>query len=112
MRKLVDLVLAPDGSVREEAARRLLEVLPRSELKRFRAALRRELSRRRVTAGVAGPDTADLDAALAARYPAQAIDVQRDESLGAGVRVRAGDDIYDASIRGYIHSIIQKLEET
>ena len=30
----------------------------------------------------------------------------------AGVRVRAGDDIIDASVRGYIRDIIEKLEGT
>jgi len=28
------------------------------------------------------------------------------------VRVRAGDDIVDASVRGYIRNIIEKLEDT
>jgi F0F1-type ATP synthase delta subunit len=106
----VDLVLLPDGSVRDDAARSVLESLPRSQIKAFRAALRRELARRSVTAGVAGPELREVGDALAARYPGRVVDVRRDEGLGAGVSVRAGDDIYDASIRGYIHTIIEKLE--
>jgi F0F1-type ATP synthase delta subunit len=47
---------------------------------------------------------------MARRYPGRAVGINRDESLGAGMRLRAGDDIVDASVRGYIRDIIEKLE--
>ena len=33
----------------------------------------------------------------------------KDEALGAGVKVSAGDDVVDASVHGYIREIIEEL---
>jgi F0F1-type ATP synthase delta subunit len=51
-------------------------------------------------------------AAVEEQYPGRDVGVTTDESLGAGVRISAGDDIVDASIRGYIREIIGDLEGT
>ncbi len=106
------MVLRPDGEVREEVAARIIGELSHSELKRFLTTLTRELARRRISVVMAGEPTAAVGASVAGRYPGREVDVARDEFLGAGVRVRAGDDIIDASIRGYIRGIIEKLEGT
>ncbi|HEY9593456.1 MAG TPA: hypothetical protein VHE79_03205 [Spirochaetia bacterium] len=112
MRRLVGLVLGDDGEIRDDVARRLLAELSRSELKRFNAALQRELARRRVSVVTAGEAPESVRRVVGERYPGREIDLARDEFLGAGLRVRAGDDIVDASIRGYIRGIIEKLEGT
>ena len=110
MKRLVQLSLGPDGEIRDEIAERLLRGLSRSETKRFIAALRRELARRRVAVTLAGRSPEGMDASLSGAYGGRALAVENDESMGAGVRVRAGDDIIDASVRGYIRDIIEKLE--
>ena len=38
--------------------------------------------------------------------------MEKDESLGAGVKVSAGDDVVDASVNGYIREIIEELGGT
>ena len=104
------LALGPDGEVNEEAASMLLEKASRPQLKRLLVALRQELKRRRVYVTVAGQPDASVAPAIGEQYPGRVIGVEQDESLGAGVRISAGDDIVDASIRGYIREIIGDLE--
>ncbi len=112
MDRLVALVLSPDGEVDEQAAASLLSGFTRAQLKAFLAALRRELRRRQVMVEVAGGDGSAVREAIGARYPGRPVQVTREEGLGAGVRVSAGDDIVDASIQGYIRGIIEKLGST
>ncbi len=112
MDRLARLLLASDGQVDEQAAASLLSGFTRAQLKAFLAALRREIVRRKVSVQVAGEPGASVAAAMAERYPGRAVEVVRQESLGGGVRISAGDDIVDASIQGYIKGIIEKLEGT
>jgi hypothetical protein len=112
MDRLAKLALGADGQVDQETATALLAGFTRAQLKEFLAALRREIRRRRISVEVAGEPGASVSAAMAERYPGRAVEVSRQESLGGGVRLRAGDDIVDASIQGYIKGIIEKLEGT
>jgi hypothetical protein len=91
----------------------IIQGLSRAQLKEFLAALRREVKRRAVYVAVAGePDIGAVGDSMAGHYAGREIQVARDDGLGAGVRVRAGDDIVDASVRGYIRSIIDELGGT
>ena len=112
MDRLARLVLTADGQVNEQAASALLSGFTRSQLKEFLAALRREILQRKVSVEVAGDQGGAAGAAIAERFPGRAVEVVRQENLGGGVRLRAGDDIVDASIQGYIKGIIAKLEGT
>jgi hypothetical protein len=109
--RLLALALTPEGDVRDDVAATLLQGLSRSELKDFLAALRREVHRRHISVAVAG-DPATAGDAAAVRYPGREVDVERDERLGAGLRISAGDDIVDASVRGYVRKIIEELGGT
>ena len=111
MNRFLALALTPTGDVRDDVAAMLLQSLSRSELKDFLAALRRELHRRHISVDVAGDPTVAGNAA-AGRYPGREVDVERDERLGAGLRISAGDDIVDASVRGYVRKIIEELGGT
>jgi hypothetical protein len=106
------LALTADGRVNDEVAAILLEKLTRPQLKRFLVALRQDLKRRRVYVTVAGQPDASVAPSVWEQYPGRDIGVEQDESLGGGVRISAGDDIMDASIRGYIREIIGDLEAT
>jgi F0F1-type ATP synthase delta subunit len=108
----VRLAFSPDGEVNEEVAAMLLERLTRSQLKEFLSAMRRELKRRRVYVTVGGDPDPSVGTAVEEQYPGRDVGVAKDETLGAGVRISAGDDIVDASIRGYIREIIGDLEGT
>jgi hypothetical protein len=108
----IKLAFSPDGEVNEEVAAILLDRLTRSQLKEFLSALRRDLKRTRVYVSVAGDPDASVAAAVEQQYPGRDVGVTTDESLGAGVRISSGDDIVDASIRGYIREIIGDLEGT
>ena len=112
MDRLAKLVLTPDGRVDEQAAASVLAGFTRAQLKTFLAALRREILRRRVSVEVAGESGGSLGTMMAEKYPGRAVHVVRQENLGGGIRVSAGDDIVDASIQGYIKGIIEKLEGT
>jgi len=112
MNKLVSLVLGTDGQVKEDIAAEIVAGLSRSELKRFLAAFRLEMRRRIVQVSLAGEAGAALDTALSRAYPGRRLDVEKDEALGAGVKVSAGDDVVDASVHGYIREIIEELGGT
>jgi hypothetical protein len=112
MNRLVALALTEDGEVKEEVAARIVTELSRSELKHFLAALRLELKRRVVQVALAGDAGSALDRTMKRAYPGRAVRVQQNKSLGAGVRVSAGDDIVDASVHGYIREIIEELGGT
>lgn len=112
MKRLVALVLDDGGDVKEDLAARVLADLSRAELKKFLAALRLELKRRVVHVGVAGEAGAGLDAAIARTWPGRTLRVRKDDALGAGVKVSAGDDVVDASVHGYIREIIEELGST
>ena len=90
-------------------ASRLLELLSRSQLKEFLAALQRELKRRQVHVTLAGAAGAAVGDSLAESYPGRALTLRQDPALGGGLRITAGDDIVDASMRGYIREIIEEL---
>jgi hypothetical protein len=107
--KLVSLVLGPDDQVKEDIAAEIVAGLSRSELKRFLAAFRLEMRRRIVQVALAGEAGPGLDDALVSAFPGRRLDVEKDETLGAGVKVSAGDDIVDASVHGYIREIIEEL---
>ena len=112
MRRLIDLALGPDGEIRDEVAERILRELSRSDLKRFLVTLRRRLKQRQVFVTLAGSPAAGMEESLSRTYGDRAVTIESDQSMGAGVRVHAGDDIIDASVRGYIRDIIEKLEDT
>jgi hypothetical protein len=112
MNRLVALVLDADGDVKDEVAARILEGLSRGELKRFLSAFRLELRRRVVQVAVAGRADGTVDRAIGRVYPGRALRVEKDDALGAGVKVSAGDDILDASVHGYIREIIEELGST
>jgi len=112
MNRLVSLALDDRGGVNEDVAARVLADLSRAELKKFLAALRLELKRRVVQVGVAGEAGGALDAAMGRTWPGRTWQVRKDEALGAGVKVSAGDDVVDASVHGYIREIIEELGTT
>jgi hypothetical protein len=107
-KRLVRGALAEDGTVRDEVAALLLRLMSRSQMKAFVGALRREQRRRTVSVEIAG-DVGPAGRSVAERYPGRSVEVAQDSALGAGVRVRAGDDIVDASVRGIIRKIIAEL---
>jgi hypothetical protein len=108
LRRLVRGAFSEDGTVPDEVARLLLQLSSRVQLKGFLAAMRREQVRRSVSVRIDG-EQGPARAAVAERYPGRPLDVSADRSLGAGLRVRAGDDIVDASVSGIIRKIIAEL---
>jgi F0F1-type ATP synthase delta subunit len=112
MNKLVSLVLGLDGQVNDDVAAQVLSKLSRPELKRFLAAFRLELKRRVVQVSVAGEPGNTLNQVIGRAYPGKALEVNHDEALGAGLKVRAGDDIVDASVHGYFRKLIGELGST
>lgn len=109
MNKLVAMTFTPSGDVNPAVASWVLENLTRSQLKAYLAALRRELRRRRVYVELSGGSANEVGGELGERYPDRELAISRDESLGAGVRVSAGDDIVDASIRGYLRGLLGEI---
>ena len=112
VRALAQLSLTAGGTVDERVAQFALSRLARSELREYLAALKRELKRRRLDVSVPeGTEERPLREDLGETFPGREMIVSRDDALGGGVRVSAGDDVIDASVRGYLRATIEKLRE-
>ena len=111
MNKLASLTFTADGEINEEVASWVLAALTRSQLKEYLSALRREMRRRRVYVAMSGGKESDVAGTIGERYPGRDLAVYRDEGLGAGVRVSAGDDIVDASVKGYLHELLEEISK-
>ncbi len=111
-RKLIQLSMDADGALDPERVEAVLEwtrrlpvVRRRRTLRLFLRRARAELSRRQAIVEHAGPidDAAleDLRAALAehAGHPVS-ISPRENPKLIAGIRIRLGDDLLDASVAG------------
>jgi len=107
--RLAELTFTPEGEINEEIAFWILEKLSRSQLKYYLAAVRREMRRRRVYVALSGGKESEVSGALGERYPGRELAVSRDEGLGAGVKVSVGDDIVDASVKGYLRELLEEI---
>lgn len=120
-KKLVELSRDDEGVVSEgkvgEVLAGLKQVKPRhylSILKTYLNYLRREVALQ--TAVVSSPsalsrDTLDQLAAAYTRIYARPVSAvaREDASLIAGVRVRVGDDVYDASVAGRLQRLAENV---
>lgn len=77
------------------------EILP------FRPAAR-DAAQARVR-GPLGSRESEVSEAIGERYPGRELSIYRDEGLGAGVKVSAGDDIVDASVKGYLRELLEEI---
>ena len=109
MNRLAELSFTPAGEIDEEIAARIVDNLSRSQLKSYLAALRREMRRRRVYVAISGGRESEVSGAIGERYPGKELSVYRDDGLGAGVEVSAGDDIVDASVMGYLRELLEEI---
>ncbi len=109
MNKLAQLTFTAQGEVNEEVVSSILENLTRSQLKSYLSALRREMRRRRVYVALSGGRESDVSGTIGERYPGKELSISRDDGLGAGVKVSAGDDIVDASVKGYLKELLEEI---
>ena len=119
-KKLVELS-KEEGVVTEAKVSEVLEALKQVQhrhhliiLKTFLNYIRREIALQ--TAVVATPSSLSaaslkaIEAQLTKAYdrPIHAV-LQKDDSLIAGVKVRVGDDVYDASIAGHLQRLAENV---
>lgn len=119
-KKLVELS-KEEGVVTEAKVSEVLEALKQVQhrhhltlLKTFLNYIRREIALQ--TAVVATPSSLSaaslkaIEAQLTKAYdrPIRAV-LQKDDSLIAGVKVRVGDDVYDASIAGHLQRLAENV---
>ncbi len=112
MNRLAQLTFTADGQINEEIAAWVLQNLSRSQLKSYLSALRREMRRRRVFVALSGGKESEVGGQIGERYPGKELSVYRDDALGAGVKVSAGDDIMDASVKGYLRKLLEEIGKT
>ena len=109
MNRLAQLSFTPEGMINEAVASQVLENLTRAQLKSYLAALRREMRRRRVYVALEGGRESEVSGPIGERYPGRELSIYRDQGLGAGVKVSAGDDIVDASVKGYLRELLEEI---
>lgn len=116
-KKLVELSREANGVVTDAKVSEVLAGLrqvevrqPLAVLKTYLYYLRREVALQTAmvsTPGALAPDALD---AIAAKFTAQydrpiSAETKEDPSLIAGVRIRVGDDVYDASLAGRLQRL-------
>jgi len=109
--KLAALTLTQSGEINEEVASWALANLTRSQLKLYLAALRREMRRRSVYIALSGGVESEVRGSIGEQYPGRELSLGHDDSLGGGVKVSAGDDIVDASIKGYLKELLEEISK-
>ncbi len=110
VKRLARVTLGPGDLIDESAAELAMTRLTRSELKEYLSELKREIAARRVLVSVSGP-AGRVDDELRRRYAGSQTVVTSDESLGGGMKIRAGDDLIDASVKGLVSGTIDRLKE-
>ena len=119
-KKLVELS-KDDGVVTEAKVGEVLAGLKQVQhrhhlavLKAFLNYLRREIALQTAVVSMPGALSDDALKAIEATYskmygrPVSAV-TQQDTSLIAGVRVRVGDDVYDASVAGHLQRLAENV---
>tara|TARA_B110000285_G_scaffold102681_1_gene116839 strand:+ start:2382 stop:2777 length:396 start_codon:yes stop_codon:yes gene_type:complete len=119
-KKLVELS-KDDGVVTEAKVGEVLAGLKQVQhrhhlavLKAFLNYLRREIALQTAVVSTPGALSDDALKAIEATYskmygrPVSAV-TQQDTSLIAGVRVRVGDDVYDASVAGHLQRLAENV---
>jgi hypothetical protein len=109
--RLAALTFTQGGEINEEVASLALTNLTRAQLKSYLAALRREMRRRSVYVVLSGGAESEVRGPIGERYPGRELSIARDDSLGGGVRVSAGDDIVDASVKGYLKELLEEISK-
>jgi ATP synthase delta (OSCP) subunit len=107
--RVAQLTFGANGEINEEIAAWVLQQLSRSQLKSYLSALRREMRRRRVYVALSGGKESEVSGQIGERYPGRELSVYTDDALGAGVKVSAGDDIVDASVKGYLRELLKEI---
>ena len=119
-RRLMRLCMGPDGQLQEEHVRRVASALctekPRNYLailKSFTDMVRLEVARHTATVTTARPvekaEKAAIRAKLDARHPGLHYEWLTDPSLIAGMTVRVGDNVTDASVRSRIERLAKLI---
>lgn len=120
-KKLVELSKEANGVVTQskvgEVLAGLKEVIVRRYLlvlKTYLYYLRREIALQTAVVSTPGALAPESLAAIAAKFTAQygrpiAAETKIDASLIAGVRVRVGDDVYDASVAGRLKRFAESV---
>jgi F-type H+-transporting ATPase subunit delta len=120
-KKLVELSKDDSGAVSEAKVGEVLAGLKQVEvrntvatLKAYLGYLRREIALQTAVVSTPAGLSADALKAIEVKYsaiygrPISAV-TQQDSSLIAGVRVRVGDDLYDASVAGRLQRLAENV---
>ena len=120
-KKLVELSKDAQGVVTEAGVGEVLAGLKRAAqrnhlqvLKAYLNYLRREIALQTAVVSTPGSLSADALQEISAKYTALygrpvSAEVKIDPSLIAGVRVRVGDDVYDASVAGRFQRLAENV---
>lgn len=101
--------LVETGKVNETVEEYILKKLSRDELKNFLFYLKEALRKSRVTVISADKLDQDTKKKIETLYKKSG-HYLTDESLSAGVIIKDGDDVYDASFKNMLNETINKLE--
>ena len=115
-RRLMRLCIGPDGLLQEDVVRRVASTLCTEKPRNYLAILhaltdlvRLEVARHTATVTTARPvldtEKAAIQAKLDARHPGLNYEWVTDPNLIAGMTVRVGDNVTDASVRSRIERL-------
>ncbi len=111
LRKLAASI-SENNSVSDKNSQKILENLNLSELKELAAFLRNEEEKN--TLEVVSSDNLSQESKkeLLKHFSGMRIKENLDKNLGAGIKIKAYDMIYDLTLKGSIDSIVEKIEDS
>ncbi len=109
-KQLRDLAFAivKQQSIKKDEVNKLLDSLSDKQLRNFLYFLRVAQDSNKIEITTTS-DSPKLDDYFAKNFPDKQISYKTDDTIGGGVVVKIGDDVYDYTVRNYIDTTIQRL---
>lgn len=97
-------------SVSKNQINNLINALSTEDLRKLLKYLKLAQKSNTITVTAASDDK-DLKALVSKQFDSKQINYQVDDTIGGGVIVKIGDDVYDYSVKNYINTTINRLSE-
>lgn len=110
IKKLAQLTFE-DGIVQEDVVRYATVALSKKELKDYLFYIKQILNQSTVFVTTVDTPSDLLKSQLQDMFKDKIIEYKTDRSQGAGIYIKANDNIWDATIKGMIKRTIKKLKE-
>lgn len=111
LRKLAASISEND-TISGKNSQKILENLTLNELKKLTVYLKNEEEKNTLEVIASDSLSKELKIELLKRFRGMRIKETLDKNLGAGIKIKAYDMIYDLTLKGSIDNIVEKIEDS